>query len=289
MTKDEALRLALEALEKLWGIIDDIDTYGDMAKADEKLYRTLVERRQRQRFEETGISTDGYELHGGAITAIKAALEAKDEPIGSFMTRLQAIDFLLKMRPQTEPTEKQIIATIDAYSALFGDMIESPVLPKQEAKDEPVAHSVVAGALFDFMGWLTSREKRLILSSVDEASPAVEAITEFAKKRNLSLKYAEVGYWMEFLSTPPQQEAKDEPVAYINVEQRKLEWAKYMSWDTPTVVNLPKIPLYTTPPQRTWVGLTDEEISEVDWKSNETLHDFARAIEAKLRSKNHEI
>jgi len=47
-------------------------------------------------------------------------------------------------------------------------------------------------------------------------------------------------------------EAKDEPVAYINVEQRKLEWAKYMSWDTPTVVNLPKIPLYTTPPQRTW-------------------------------------
>jgi len=81
MTKDEALRLALEALEKLWGIIDDIDTYGDMAKADEKLYRTLVERRQRQRFEETGISTDGYKLHGGAITAIKAALEAKDEPV----------------------------------------------------------------------------------------------------------------------------------------------------------------------------------------------------------------
>jgi hypothetical protein len=81
MTKDEALRLALEALEKLWDIIDDIDTYSDMAKADEKLYRTLVERRQRQRFEETGISTDGYELHGGAITAIKAALEAKDEPV----------------------------------------------------------------------------------------------------------------------------------------------------------------------------------------------------------------
>ena len=50
-------------------------------------------------------------------------------------------------------------------------------------------------------------------------------------------------------------EAKDEPVAYINVEQRKLEWAKYISWNTPTVVNFPKIPLYTTPPQRTWVGL----------------------------------
>jgi len=42
-----------------------------------------------------------------------------------------------------------------------------------------------------------------------------------------------------------------EPVAYINVEKRTLEWAKLTSWETPTVVNLPKIPLYTHPPQRT--------------------------------------
>jgi hypothetical protein len=79
MTKDEALKLALEALEKLWNIIDDIDTYGDMAKADEKLYRSLVERRQRTRFEETGITTDGYELSGGAITAIKEALAQPEQ------------------------------------------------------------------------------------------------------------------------------------------------------------------------------------------------------------------
>lgn len=72
--KTEALKLALEAIEKLWNIVDDIDTYGDMAKADEKLYRSLVERRQRTRFEETGISTDGYTLNGGAITAIREAL-----------------------------------------------------------------------------------------------------------------------------------------------------------------------------------------------------------------------
>jgi hypothetical protein len=38
--------------------------------------------------------------------------------------------------------------------------------------------------------------------------------------------------------------------------------------------------------QRTWVGLTDEEISAIDWKSDETLHDFARAIETKLKEKN---
>ena len=39
-------------------------------------------------------------------------------------------------------------------------------------------------------------------------------------------------------------------------------------------------------PKRTWSGLTDEEISAIDWKQNETLHDFARSIEAKLKEKN---
>ena len=38
--------------------------------------------------------------------------------------------------------------------------------------------------------------------------------------------------------------------------------------------------------ERPWTGLTDEEISAIDWKSDETLHDFARAIEAKLKEKN---
>jgi len=41
-------------------------------------------------------------------------------------------------------------------------------------------------------------------------------------------------------------------------------------------------------PQREWIGLTDEEISAIDWKSNETLHDFAKAVEAKLKELNHD-
>jgi hypothetical protein len=153
MTKDEALRLALEALEKLWNIIDDIDTYSDMAKADEKLYRSLVERRQRQRFEETGISTDGYELHGGAITAIKAALEAKNEPVAWAMLH---------------------------DNGHFIDAIH------------PNEHARVEG----------------------------EYIT----------------------------------------------------------------PLYTIPPQRTWVGLTDDD--EIDWEEGGNLKDLVKAIETKLKDKN---
>ena len=47
-------------------------------------------------------------------------------------------------------------------------------------------------------------------------------------------------------------------------------------------------PLYTTPPQRTWVGLTDEEIWTVlQFRGyNTDTIEIAKAIEAKLRSKN---
>jgi hypothetical protein len=79
------------------------------------------------------------------------------------------------------------------------------------------------------------------------------------------------------------QEIEQEPVAWINVEERKLEWAKPMSWNTPTTVNIPKIPLYTTPPQRTWVDLTDEEIDNINYTS---AHMLAREVLAKLKERN---
>jgi len=48
--------------------------------------------------------------------------------------------------------------------------------------------------------------------------------------------------------------------------------------------------LKSLPPQRTWVGLTDEEIQELRYKIDSTAHwtydEFAKAIEAKLKHKN---
>lgn len=95
--------------------------------------------------------------------------------------------------------------------------------------------AIIAGALFDFMGWLTSRKERLVLSSADEASPAVDAIRDFAKMRGLS-----------------------------------LDDAKVQDWNT-------------TPPQRTWVDLTDEEIDNINYTS---AHMLAREVLAKLKEKN---
>jgi len=64
-------------------------------------------------------------------------------------------------------------------------------------------------------------------------------------------------------------EAKDEPVAYL----------------PPTAS--PENACYT-PPQRTWVGLTNEEIASVEYNNHplDGIRSFARAIEAKLKEKN---
>jgi len=244
----------------------------------------------------------------------------KDEALRLALKALSEAHYVVEHRQDVKKREQAITAIKAAL----------------EAKDEPMAHSVVAGALFDFMGWLTSREKRLILSSVDEASPAVEAITEFAKKRNLSLKYAEVGYWMEFLSTPPQLEAKDEPVAWapylsdradgvqghyaiarwnprgyrevwnlrrhtwgaFSDDVMSLEEADYLLQQITIPTRKPTPPAQPVidessakriatalgwKPQRTWVGLTDED--EIPWDGVDAKS-FAKAIEAKLRSKN---
>ena len=78
-----------------------------------------------------------------------------------------------------------------------------------------------------------------------------------------------------------------EPIAYINVEKRTLEFAKNIFWHTPTVANLDRIPLFT---QRTWSGLTDEEIAQAIESINMLHGDYpteiAYAIEAKLMELN---
>jgi hypothetical protein len=111
----------------------------------------------------------------------------------------------------------------------------------QEIEQEPVAHPVIAGALFDFMGWLTSRKERIVLSSADNASPAADAIRDFANMRGLS-----------------------------------LDDAKVQDWNT-------------APPQRTWVGLTDEEIAQgckESWVTEQAWQSAVWWAEAKLKEKN---
>jgi hypothetical protein len=87
----------------------------------------------------------------------------------------------------------------------------------------------------------------------------------------------------------PMAEPVGEIVAWPNdVERIGVEW---ISKCPPEGTSL-----YTTPPQRTWVGLTNEETIEIELglriptgyrdAYDLSLHDFAKTIEAKLKEKN---
>jgi hypothetical protein len=56
---------------------------------------------------------------------------------------------------------------------------------------------MVAGALFDFIGFLTSLEEEITFSSHHEVQPAISILQKFAYQHKLSLEEADVLYWQE--------------------------------------------------------------------------------------------
>jgi hypothetical protein len=81
--------------------------------------------------------------------------------------------------------------------------------------------------------------------------------------------------------TQPEQE----PVAYLC---ENAVGHKYFRWKKPSSTYKP-IALYTSPPQRTWVGLTDEEythITDTVFHTGQGLVAYYKAIEARLKEKN---
>ena len=84
-----------------------------------------------------------------------------------------------------------------------------------------------------------------------------------------------LGLYKDAYAQPEQ-----EPVAYLC---ENAVGHKYFRWKKPSSTYKP-IALYTTPPQRTWVGLTDEEMQAI-WDRYAHM-EMMRAIEAKLKELN---
>ena len=105
---------------------------------------------------------------------------------------------------------------------------------------------------------------------------------------------------------PPQLE--QEPVAWMDVDGKTFPFVWNVSLlgvqQSSKYLDETLTPLYTHPPQRTWVGLTGEEAMDVTRKEGHELLDFiyeygtgsegveerivaiCKAIEAKLKEKN---
>jgi hypothetical protein len=196
MTKDEALRLALEALE------------------------AITRRNQ---------SDHQAEIAEEAITAIKAALEAKDEPV-----KLRRGDIL------------RCIET-DELCTVWATSTSGKTLVKWGGNDFTDYTAEQIGELF----WLETKDEPVA--------------------------------WRAWVSKFPQGTNSD----WVYVTKPIMKDSIHNQ------------PLYTTPPQRTWVGLTDEEI-QYAFKTNSVMVDngnaymvaglravnIAQAIEAKLKEKN---
>ena len=135
------------------------------------------------------------------------------------------------------------------------------------------------------------------LKQIDEAMPF--PVAKLAQKViKEALAQPEHGWTPERIAGMARlKEAQDKKLA--QPEQEPVAWAKFSAkGNIIDLLNEPDdgyTPLYTTPPQRTWVGLTDEEIDgmvEITDLSGAYYYDdllaLAQAIEAKLKEKNNE-
>ena len=234
----QALELALEALENLFGIPDKWTGEGG---GDVAVWRLGGSYRTQQ-----------------AITAIKEALaQPEQEPVAWKLMPKKPTEEMLKAMDEcsTEGYDERLYAghAASVYMAAW-DEAPTPPQPERYITDAMKVRQAVAQALLDDV--------------------YAEELEQPEAKQSGTIS----------ITTPA-------PIAYLC---ENATGHKYFRWKKPSNVYKP-IPLYTAPPQRTWVGLTDEEVrdlwswsatSEAEKTANTQQHAFARAIEVKLKEKD---
>ena len=119
-----------------------------------------------------------------------------------------------------------------------------------QAAVEPVPDDIVAGALYDFLGYLTTRRTRITMSDRDDAVPAVDALVDWSKTRNINLTEARVRDWNRYTSQPDHTKAMRLALEIIRLQR---EWIMAVPQDTA----LPSMPGF----DREWV---DRQIAALE-------------------------
>jgi hypothetical protein len=118
------------------------------------------------------------------------------------------------------------------------------------------------------------------------AKQALEALTEYgcAYLRHQHAYDESITALRAALDQPEQA-----PAAWINPKNLQgLTLGLYGYAEIYADESQGRIPLYTHPHSRTWRGLTEEELNVIYSQPQTHKGQYARAIEAALRSKNHE-
>lgn len=69
-------------------------------------------------------------------------------------------------------------------------------------------HSIVAGALYDFLGYITTLDPPMAIGQGEQPHQLIKRLEEWATKRNLDLGSADVHRWHNRLSEPDNPEAQ---------------------------------------------------------------------------------
>jgi len=98
---------------------------------------------------------------------------------------------------------RDLVRELSASNRMLRDQVAA-----FESQGVPDVADLIAGALYDFLGHLTSMEKPIAFGANEWATPAVDALVQFAEKRRLTLNNPAIENWTESLaSAPPAPQA----------------------------------------------------------------------------------
>ena len=106
---------------------------------------------------------------------------------------------------ELEDVADMAIKRIEELEAQLSATIAEPVCK------QAVPASVIAGAIYDFAGYLTTlpHKEAIHCSVVHDAVPMVKAINDWCKRRNLCTDDARFGSWREAIATQPAAQGMD--------------------------------------------------------------------------------
>ena len=237
MTKDEAMKLALEALEL------HAEQYPHMQKG----YTVDAITALRQALEQPEQELTGRQLQRMKQQAWKKIrAEDKDDPELCFALGFDAGYDAVARR--VEPPEME-----------SGGGFESRPASLEQPEQEPVDSAEKASAYLDARLW----------EFIDMAAAWPQAKPDPRT-------------WGHVLVYAPKRQ-EQEPVAWADMDVRGED--KGLSW---TPGHFHKTPLYTAPPKREWVGLTDDEVNEfaAGCHLGNSVQGAIYKAQAKLKEKN---